>query len=94
MSDNTTALLAERELAYGSFDINAQTAQRIKNAIRLSEGFNKLTPSKKEALEMISLKIARVLNGDQNYLDSWVDIAGYATLIVEEIRRKLPNTNG
>ena len=30
---------------------------------------------------MIQHKIARILNGDLRYADSWHDIAGYATLV-------------
>jgi hypothetical protein len=37
--------------------------------------------SQKESLEMIMHKVARILNGDPNYSDSWHDIAGYAKLI-------------
>jgi len=44
-----------------------------------------LLPDHKEALEMIQHKIARILNGDPNYADSWQDIAGYAQLIVKRI---------
>lgn len=30
-------------------------------------------------------KQARILNGDPNYADSWHDIAGYATLVEQEL---------
>ena len=40
----------------------------------------------REGLEMIAHKISRILNGDPNYDDSWVDIAGYAQLVVDAIR--------
>ena len=34
---------------------------------------------------MIAHKIGRILNGDPNYADSWVDIAGYAQLVANEL---------
>lgn len=34
---------------------------------------------------MIVHKIGRILNGDPNYADSWHDIAGYATLIDQQL---------
>lgn len=40
-----------------------------------------LSFDKKEALEMIVHKIARILNGDPNHKDSWQDIVGYAELV-------------
>jgi hypothetical protein len=39
----------------------------------------------REALEMIAHKIARIINGDPNYADSWVDIAGYAKLVADRL---------
>jgi len=42
----------------------------------------------REALEMILHKIARILNGNPNYADSWQDIAGYAQLIVKRLNEQ------
>ena len=36
---------------------------------------------------MIAHKIGRILNGDPNYLDSWIDIVGYAQLIVDRLHK-------
>ena len=38
-----------------------------------------------EALHMICSKIARIMNGDINHLDSWHDIGGYSKLIEDLI---------
>jgi hypothetical protein len=37
---------------------------------------------------MILHKIARIVNGDSNYADSWHDIGGYAKLVVDELNNK------
>jgi hypothetical protein len=34
---------------------------------------------------MILHKIARIVNGDPNWSDSWRDIAGYATLVADRL---------
>jgi hypothetical protein len=39
----------------------------------------------RESLDMIACKASRILNGDPNHLDSWVDIAGYATIVATRI---------
>ena len=39
----------------------------------------------REALEMIVHKIARIVNGDPNYIDNWIDICGYSKLVIDEI---------
>jgi hypothetical protein len=36
---------------------------------------------------MIAHKIGRILNGDPNYADSWIDIAGYAQLVADRLTR-------
>ena len=38
-----------------------------------------------ESLDMICNKIARIVCGDSNYIDSWHDISGYATLVVQQL---------
>ena len=45
-----------------------------------------LADDQREALEMIAHKIGRILNGDPDYDDSWVDIAGYAQLVADRLR--------
>lgn len=39
-----------------------------------------------QSLEMIQHKVARILNGDPDYPDSWIDIAGYAQLVADRLQ--------
>ena len=39
-----------------------------------------------EALEMIVHKIGRIVNGNPDKVDHWVDIAGYAKLIADRLQ--------
>lgn len=57
----------------------------LKDVMHEVDGWNNLTASQKEALDMIQHKIGRILNGDPTYDDNWKDIAGYATLVAEEL---------
>jgi hypothetical protein len=81
----TEALITERGNRYGKFKDGAEIMQSLKDTMRDIDGWNNLTASQKEALDMIQHKIGRILNGDPTYDDSWKDIAGYATLIVNEL---------
>lgn len=81
----TEALITERGSRYGKFKDGADIMQSLKDTMRDVDGWNNLTASQKEALDMIQHKIGRILNGDPTYDDSWKDIAGYATLIVNEL---------
>ena len=72
--------LQERGQRYGEFKDHAQISQSLKNLMKIYPGWERLNAAQRESLEMIAHKIARILNGDPNYADSWHDIAGYATL--------------
>lgn len=85
INNSTDQLIAERGSRYGKFKDGAAIMQELKFVMREVDGWHHLTPSQKEALDMIQHKIGRILNGDPTYDDSWKDIAGYATLIVNEL---------
>ena len=79
------ATLTERGKRYGAFKDHANLTQQLKATIF---GFNpklRLENDQKEALEMIAHKIGRIVNGDPNYADSWVDIAGYSKLVADRL---------
>jgi hypothetical protein len=78
--DSITDLLSERGKTHGDFAVHAHFTQRLKDAM-WSEQFEALPDTHKEALEMIAHKIGRILAGDPNFKDHWLDISGYACLI-------------
>lgn len=84
---NVNEMLAGREARYGSFEGHAQISQQLKGIIHSHEANRgcDLDPDQREALDMIAHKIARILNGDPNYADNWIDIAGYATLVANRL---------
>lgn len=78
------SVLVERGKRYGRFDHHAAISQQFKCILRQGT-WNQLGDDQREALEMIVHKIARILNGDPNYADSWQDIAGYAQLVANRL---------
>ena len=88
-ADATEQLITERGSRYGKFKDGAEIMQELKDVMRGVDGWHNLTPSQREALDMIQHKIGRILNGDPTYDDSWKDIAGYATLIVNELNGEI-----
>lgn len=77
-------LLQEREKTHGSFAINAKISQTLKNTF--SDAHYKgvgMPDAQIEALDMIALKLSRILSGQANFKDHWDDIAGYAKLGAE-----------
>lgn len=85
-------LIAERGKRYGKFSEGALIMRNLKLVMHSTEGWERLSNSQQEALDMIQHKIGRVLNGDPNYDDNWKDIAGYATLISNEVIELEPVT--
>lgn len=82
------ATLQERGSRYGKFKDHAAITQELKRAIfRHMDQVSKVEPDadQVEALEMICHKIGRIVNGDPDYADSWVDIAGYAKLVADRL---------
>ena len=80
-------ILAQRGLRYGKFKYQAQLCQELKRVMvrHASAVGTEFTDSQWEALEMIAHKIARIVNGDPNHVDSWTDVAGYAKLVADEL---------
>ena len=82
-------IIAERASNYGSFVSQAAIVQRIKQQMAHSRNWKSLDYDMKESLEMIALKISRILNGSSDHIDSWKDIVGYAELIVKRLETEL-----
>lgn len=77
--------LQERGGRYGKFVDHARVTQHLKRFI-FENMRGQLDDDQSEALEMIAHKIGRIMNGDPNYADSWIDIAGYATLVAKRLQ--------
>jgi len=80
MSDKMTKILAERGEQYGSYRSQAELSRAIRDLV-LSHIKCEIPAYMEESINMISHKIARVANGNTHNVDSWRDIAGYATLV-------------
>jgi hypothetical protein len=82
------ATLIERGDRYGTFEGHAEISQHLKGIIRKYEAERAcdLSADQREALEMVCHKIARIINGDPDYVDSWIDIAGYSKLIADRLQ--------
>ena len=88
--DSISDVLAERGNRYGRFDTHASLTQDLKRVVMTrymdDPDVIPLAPDQREALEMIFHKIGRIVNGDPNYADSWIDIAGYAKLVADRLQ--------
>ena len=85
--NNIEKTLTERGHRYGTFTGHAEVTQGLKRlmANELAKRNKVLADDQWEALEMVAHKIGRIINGDPNYADSWIDIAGYAKLVADRL---------
>lgn len=72
-------LTNERHNTHGDWTQQSRLAYELKNLLRQHHHVD-LTPGQMEALDMIAVKISRILTGNPNEPDHWDDIAGYAFL--------------
>jgi hypothetical protein len=79
------ATISERGNNYGKFKDGAALMQSIKRLItdHATKHDKTFTDAQWEALEMIVHKIGRIVNGNPDLVDNWLDIAGYAVLVAE-----------
>ena len=85
---NIDQTLDARAQDYGKFKDGAALMQAMKrtladHALRHNKTF---ADDQWEALEMIVHKIGRIVNGNPDKVDHWVDIAGYAKLIADRLQ--------
>lgn len=87
MSKIISKILEERGSRYGDFADNAETAQALKMVLYRSAGFGNMSPVQQEALEVICQKISRIVTGNPNYDDNWLDIIGYTQLVIDRLEK-------
>lgn len=78
--DAVQSTLKERESQYGDYTVQAEWAQDAKLSCRQTPNWCALSGAQRESIDMIVTKLSRILHGDYNHQDSWLDLAGYSHL--------------
>jgi hypothetical protein len=81
-------VLEQREATHGDFPTKATTIQVLKNIMRGTEKWRDLSFAQQESLDMIMTKVGRILHGNPNEPDHWLDIIGYTKLISDKLKKK------
>ena len=82
---NINDTLSERGKTHGRYSEVAGFAQGMKALMHAMPNWEELSSVQCEALDMVASKIGRVLSGNHNERDHWLDIVGYAQLVVLEL---------
>jgi hypothetical protein len=83
--------LDAREGEYGEYRHLASLLEHIIEIYKGSNNYFRMQPYQRVALYMDAMKTVRILNGNYNNIDSWHDKAGYAELVVKELRKEQAN---
>jgi hypothetical protein len=77
--------LKERGARYGTFMENALIGQKLKEVVRANPKWRHLASDQKQMIDVIFDKVSRLITGDPDYTDNYLDIEGYARLVRERI---------
>ena len=83
----TMDIIKERAKTHGDYKSTSAWSQSLKDMFRSGGNWHNMNDGQKEALEMIAVKLARLLNGNPQFPDHWDDISGYGKLGANSIER-------
>ena len=89
--DEVDATLDARAVEYGKFIEGAEVMQMLKRVVlnALNNRDKTLAHDQAEAMDMIIHKIGRIVNGNPDVVDHWLDIAGYAKLVADRLEGRI-----
>ena len=89
--DPVDVTLDARAVDYGKFIEGAEVMQMLKRVVQaaLNNRDKVLAQDQAEAMDMIIHKIGRIVNGNPDVVDHWLDIAGYAKLVADRLEGRI-----
>lgn len=89
--DQVDETLDARAVEYGKFIEGAEVMQMLKRVVQaaLNNRDKTLAHDQAEAMDMIIHKIGRIVNGNPDVVDHWLDIAGYAKLVADRLEGRI-----
>jgi hypothetical protein len=89
--DQVDETLDARAVDYGKFIEGAEVMQMLKRVVQnaLNNRDKVLAHDQAESMDMIIHKIGRIINGNPDVVDHWLDIAGYAKLVADRLEGRV-----
>lgn len=87
MDQNIDTILSTRETTHGSYVDQSMASQALKRHCEGGDNWEQMPCYMRESIHLIQQKIARIIYGDPFERDHWVDIMGYAALVLRELDR-------
>jgi hypothetical protein len=87
-SSDVDQILDSRAKDYGKFIEGAEIMQMLKRLVHnyIEDRGTPLAFDQREAIDMIIHKLGRIINGNPDKIDTWSDVAGYATLVADRLK--------
>lgn len=87
IASKVDTILDQRATQYGKFIEGAEIMQTLKQVVRsaVQKRGTALAFDQLESIDMMIHKLGRIINGNPDNVDSWRDIAGYATLVADRL---------
>ena len=76
--------MPDRTNTHGEYIKQATVAEELREVMGAS--WTGLPRYQRAALTLVAEKLSRILTGDCNFEDHWIDIAGYCECVLKEIR--------
>lgn len=87
MDQNIDTILSTREMTHGSYVEQSTASQTLKRLCEQARNWDQMPCYMRESIHLIQQKVARIICGDPFERDHWVDIMGYAALVLRELDR-------
>lgn len=87
MEQNIDNILSARETTHGCYVEQSTASQTLKRLCEQARNWDQMPCYMRESVHLIQQKIARIICGDPWEKDHWVDIMGYAALVLRELDR-------
>lgn len=78
-------ILAERGATYGEYAEGTKIAMDLFAIMQAAPSYPAMSAGQQYAVMMICVKLARLLNGDPNHIDSWTDASAYCLLVIQTL---------
>lgn len=78
--------LQDRQASHGDYHEQAEMACALRDTMRTGVRWASLSRVEQDALQMIAVKLSRILTGNPHVVDHWHDIQGYAALVERDLR--------
>ena len=87
MDQNIDTILSTRETTHGSYVEQSTASQTLKRLCEQARNWDEMPCYMRESIHLIQQKVARIICGDPFERDHWIDIMGYAALVLRELDR-------